>query len=78
MSALGHKRTFAVQNGMSALAPKADMCGALTHVRFGPIADISSDGQMGASMHRPPWRASTSLCNKAARRPDDTTLGDRH
>ena len=28
MSALGHKRTFAVQNGMSALPPKADMCGA--------------------------------------------------
>ena len=29
MSALGHKQTFAVQNGMSALPPKADMCGAL-------------------------------------------------
>ena len=28
MSALGQKRTFAVQNGMSALPPKADMCGA--------------------------------------------------
>ena len=28
MSALGHKRTFAVQKGMSALLPKADMCGA--------------------------------------------------
>src|SRR5262245_21477644 len=25
---------------MSALPPKADMCGALAHVRFGPIADI--------------------------------------
>ena len=25
---------------MSALPPKADMCGALVHVRFGPIADI--------------------------------------
>jgi hypothetical protein len=25
MSALGHKRTFAVQNAMSALPPKADM-----------------------------------------------------
>jgi hypothetical protein len=25
MSALGHKRTFAVQNGMSALHPKADI-----------------------------------------------------
>jgi hypothetical protein len=25
MSALGHKRTFAVQNGMSVLPPKADL-----------------------------------------------------
>ena len=25
---------------MSALPPKADMCTALAHVRFGPIADI--------------------------------------
>ena len=40
MSALGHKRTFAVQNVMSALTPKADMCSALAHVRFVPIADI--------------------------------------
>ena len=41
MSALGHKRTCAVQKGMSALPPqKADMCGATSHVRFGPKADI--------------------------------------
>jgi hypothetical protein len=33
LSALGHKRTFAVQNAMSALAPKADMSGALPYVR---------------------------------------------
>ena len=37
---MGHKRTFAVQNGMSALPPKADMCGAIRDVRFVPIADI--------------------------------------
>jgi len=36
MSALGHKQTFAVQIGMSALHPKADMCGATKDVRFGP------------------------------------------
>src|SRR4029077_7037308 len=41
MSALGHKRTFAVQNGMSASPPIADMCGAKRDVRFVPIADIS-------------------------------------
>ena len=29
MSALGQKRTCAVQQGMSALPPKADMCSAL-------------------------------------------------
>ena len=58
MSAMGHKRTYAVQKAhvrftpnsdresgfsqtaMSALPPKADMCGALAHVCFGPIADI--------------------------------------
>ena len=58
MSALGQKRTYAVQQAdvrftlnsdresgspqrrMSALPPKADMCGALAHVRFVPIADI--------------------------------------
>jgi len=46
MSALGQKRTYAAQKGMSALPPKADMCGALGDVRFGPIADMAS-GQDG-------------------------------
>ena len=36
MSALGHKRTFAVQKGMSALPPIADMCSATWDVCFGP------------------------------------------
>jgi hypothetical protein len=27
---------------MSALPPKADMCGALADVRFGPIADMTT------------------------------------
>ena len=40
MSALGQKQTFAVQYVMSALPPKADICSALVHVRFVPIADI--------------------------------------
>jgi hypothetical protein len=38
MSALGQKQTFAVQNRMSALPPKADMCGATRDVRYGPTA----------------------------------------
>ena len=40
MSALGQKRTCAVQQAMSALPPKADMCSATRHVRFVPIADM--------------------------------------
>jgi hypothetical protein len=40
MAALGQKQTFALQKVMSALPPKADMCGATRDVRFGPIADI--------------------------------------
>jgi len=40
MSALGQKRTFAVQEGMSALPPKADIGWQRCQVRFVPIADI--------------------------------------
>jgi hypothetical protein len=40
MSALGQKQTLAPQTVMSALLPKADMCGAVAHVCFGPKADI--------------------------------------
>src|SRR5262245_17436540 len=39
MCALGQKRTFAPQKLMSALPPKAGMCGALAHVRFTPNSD---------------------------------------
>jgi len=38
MSALGQKHTYAVQNGMSDLSPKADICGANWNVRYGPKA----------------------------------------
>jgi len=39
MTALGHWRSAIA---MSALPPKADMCGAARDVRFGPKADIGS------------------------------------
>ena len=42
MSALGQKQTRAVQNPMSALHPKVDICSAQADVRFVPIADIAS------------------------------------
>src|SRR5262245_41704284 len=35
------KRTFRSAIGMSALPPKADMCGAKGNVRYGPKADIA-------------------------------------
>ena len=38
MSALGQKQTCALQNVMSALPPKADMCSALANVCFVPKA----------------------------------------
>ena len=41
MSALGQKQTFAAQQGMSALPPKADMCSATRDVRFVPKADMA-------------------------------------
>jgi hypothetical protein len=49
MSALGQKQTFAPQKGMSALPPKADMCGAAGDVCFGPKADIGDDHKRSGS-----------------------------
>jgi hypothetical protein len=43
MSALSQKQTFAVHQPMSAIPPKADMCGATRNVRYGPKADIGVD-----------------------------------
>jgi hypothetical protein len=42
MSALGQKRTFAVQKGMSGLPPKADIGTQPRDVRYVPKADIGS------------------------------------
>ena len=58
MPAMGHKRTFAVQNGMSALTPKADMCGATRHVCFVPKADIGSPYSITSSVTEPRRRHS--------------------
>jgi hypothetical protein len=49
---LGQKRTHAPQKVMPALPPKADMCGAIAHVCFGPKADIASfDHFVGTGKH---------------------------
>jgi hypothetical protein len=56
MSAFGQKRTFAARNGMSALPPRADMCSALAHVCFGPIADIGwLFDQLVCTAEQLPW-----------------------
>src|SRR5262249_33349053 len=34
------QKTYALHKAMSALPPKADMCGANSNVRFGPKADL--------------------------------------
>ena len=52
MSALGHKRTYAVQKVMSALRLKADMCSATRHVRNVPIADISTPRRYDVTDHQ--------------------------
>jgi len=54
MSALGQKQTFAPQKVMSALPPKADVCSAIRHVCFGPIAGIAGliDYLVGAAEQR--------------------------
>jgi hypothetical protein len=58
MSALGQKQTCAAQKGMSALLPKADMCGATRYVRFVPKANMGPlvDHLVGAENKR--WRHS--------------------
>ena len=45
LSALGHKQTCAVQKGMSALPPKADISHCERDVRFVPKADIANLGR---------------------------------
>jgi hypothetical protein len=67
MSALGQKQTFALQKAMSALPPKADICSALAHVRFGPIADIRndyehSDKHPSAGQNNPDFGELAELC----------------
>jgi len=47
------KATFRSAIVMSALPPKANMCGATRDVRFGPIADITLP-------HSPTWAARSS------------------
>jgi hypothetical protein len=50
MSALGQKRTFALQEVMSALPPKADIGAAQINVCYGPIPDMRLfDHFVGAS-----------------------------
>src|SRR5262249_40381230 len=44
-----HKRTFCSAIAMSALPPKADICGAKRNVRYGPEVDIRDDYERSGS-----------------------------
>ena len=61
MSLLGQKQTYEAQQVMSALPPKADMCSAPTHVRYGPIADISQASLLGFERKQKDRLAAVSL-----------------
>src|SRR5262245_19361115 len=77
MSALGHEQTYALQQAMSAsnresglpqtvmsaLPPKADMCGANRNVRLGPKADMTlCDHLVGAAEQRLRDSKAESFC----------------
>jgi hypothetical protein len=67
MSALGQKQTFALQKGMSALPPIADIRGAKTNVRFVPIADIGRPAMAATTAPPAPnERTGDSLWGSAA------------
>ena len=55
---MGQKRTGASQKAMSALPPKADMCGATTDVRYGPDANITASMSNRAGLRSPASTAS--------------------
>src|SRR5262245_60129121 len=57
MSALGHKQTYALQDVMSALPSKPDMCSATAHVCLGPKAD------MRTATRSPRRRAQDNRCH---------------
>src|SRR5262245_56668876 len=58
----GSKRTCAVQKGMSALHPKADMCSAPADVCFGPKADIPANRSAAFKFRRRVQRAYRFRC----------------
>src|SRR5262249_25857139 len=68
------KRTCASHKLMSALPPKADMCGALANVCFGPKADIKSirslvgNGEYG-------WRHLDAECPRGLHVDDELEFG---
>ena len=59
MSALGQKQTFAMQKGMSALPPKADIHRRCRNVRFVPEADMCSARLVSAKGQR--WKSFQGL-----------------
>jgi hypothetical protein len=58
MSDVGHKRTFALQQTMSALPPTAHIRSAKWNVRFGPIADVRDR----KSLKHPSYNQTAAVC----------------
>ena len=68
MSALGHKQTFAVQIGMSALPPKADIVPTIADVRFvNSRHRVLLDHPFGASVQREWCRQTEGLDGESYR-----------
>jgi hypothetical protein len=61
MSALGHQQTYAPQTAMSALALKADVCGANPYVCFGPKADMPTSIRSPRQRVKAAWVARGEL-----------------
>ena len=61
MSAFGHKQTFALRNAMSALPPKADICGAQT---MSASANSGRRDNFRQTVNRPTYRTDDAVCGQ--------------
>ena len=80
VSALGQKRTFAVQNGMSALPPIADMCSAQARcplcAKSGHHAIVPSQLVLSSRDFLPISASTSSICLKISLRPTSSNVSD--
>ena len=70
MSALGHKRTFALQKVMSALAPKADLIGACGLALYCSVGQPGEPKNPSESIDAPGKSSSNPFTTYVEKRPD--------